>query len=226
MTSGLPGRLLDDLGPAIVTGKYPAGAVLRTEELERAFRVSRTVVREALRVLEAMRLVSSRRRVGITVLPRTDWNLYDPRVIRWRLDGPDRAGQLRSLTELRSATEPVAAALAAARATPEQAGALTALAVQLRSSTHDLDAFLVHDIAFHRVLLIASGNDMFAQLGDVVDAVLTGRTHHHLMPQTPKPEAVRLHVEVAEAIAAGDPARAEAAMRAIVTEVLDVLPGT
>ncbi|MBM7772140.1 DNA-binding FadR family transcriptional regulator [Actinokineospora baliensis] len=225
MTSGLPGRLLDDLGPAIVSGEYPTGAVLRTEELERAFQVSRTVVREALRVLEAMRLVNSRRRVGITVLPRAEWNLYDPRVIRWRLDGSDRPAQLRSLTELRCATEPVAAALAAARATPDQAGTLTALAVELRSSTHDLDAFLVHDIAFHRALLTASGNDMFTQLGDVVAAVLTGRTHHHLMPQTPKPHAVRLHVEVAEAVAAGDPARAEAAMRAIVTEVLDELPG-
>ncbi|GAA3063315.1 FadR/GntR family transcriptional regulator [Actinokineospora globicatena] len=223
MTSGLPGRLLDDIGPAIVSGEYPAGAVLRTEELERAFQVSRTVVREALRVLEAMRLVSSKRRVGITVLPRTDWNLYDPRVIRWRLDGSDRADQLRSLTELRSATEPVAAALAAVRATPEQAGQLTELAVQLRSTTHDLEAFLGHDIAFHRVLLAASGNDMFCQLGDVVDAVLTGRTHHHLMPETPKPEAVRLHVAVAEAVAAGDPVRAEASMRAIVTEVLDDL---
>ncbi|WP_018686293.1 FadR/GntR family transcriptional regulator [Actinokineospora enzanensis] len=224
MISGLPGRLLDDLGPAIVGGKYPAGTVLRTEELERAHRVSRTVVREALRVLEAMRLISSRRRVGITVLPRADWNLYDPLVIRWRLAGSDRVDQLRSLTELRAAAEPTAAALAATRVTPDQVGTLTALAVELRSSTHDLDAFLTHDIAFHRLILTASGNEMFAQLGDVVAAVLTGRTHHHLMPATPAPWAVRLHVEVAEAITAGDPVRAESVMRAIVSVVLAELP--
>ncbi|WP_285504875.1 FCD domain-containing protein [Actinokineospora sp. NBRC 105648] len=224
MTSGLPGLLLAGLGPAIVSGEYPAGTVLRTEELERSYRVSRTVAREALRVLESMRLVSSRRRVGITVRPRAEWNLYDPMVIRWRLACDDRVHQLRSLTELRSASEPVAAALAARRATPEQAGHLTVLAVRLRSSTHDLHEFLVHDIAFHRLVLAASGNEMFAQLGDVVGEVLTARTHLHLMPERPHPEAVRLHAAVAEAIAAGDPDRAETAMRAIVTEVMSELP--
>ncbi|WP_051386493.1 FadR/GntR family transcriptional regulator [Actinokineospora inagensis] len=224
MTTGKPGELLDDLGPAIVSGKYPPGTVLRTEELERAFRVSRTVAREALRVLESMCLVATRRRVGITVLPRPNWNLYDPRVIEWRLAGPDRAEQLRTLTELRAGTEPIAASFAAARATPDQAGQLTAIAVRLRTTSHDLDAFLEHDIAFHRLLLAASGNDMFTQLGDVVATVLRGRTHHHLMPEVPNPEAVRLHIEVAEAITAGDPPRAEAAMRAIVSEVLHDLP--
>ncbi|SDC98160.1 FadR/GntR family transcriptional regulator [Actinokineospora iranica] len=223
MTSGLPGQVLDQLGAAIVNGEYPPGAVLRTEELERAFAVSRTVAREALRVLEAMRLVTSRRRVGITVQPLAAWNLYDPLVIRWRLACEARADQLRSLSELRSATEPVAAALAARRATPEQAGELTVLAVNLRATAkaRDLDAFLVHDIAFHRLVLAASGNEMFTQLGDVVGEVLTGRTHYHLMPEEPQPAAVRLHIEVAEAIAAGAPDRAEAAMRAIVTQAME-----
>jgi DNA-binding FadR family transcriptional regulator len=222
VTSGLPGRLLAQLGHAIVTGEYPAGTVLRTEELERTFAVSRTVVRETLRVLESMRMVTSRRRVGITVQPLVQWNLYDPLVIRWRLACADRADQLRSLTELRSGVEPVAAALAAGRATPEQAGELTTLAINLRTTAkaRDLGAFLAHDIAFHRLILAASGNEMFDQLGDVVGEVLTGRTHHHLMPREPQPEAVLLHVEVAEAIAANAPARAEAAMRAIVTQAM------
>ncbi len=216
MTSGLPGRVLEHLGPAIVNGEYPPGAVLRTEELERAHTVSRTVVREALRVLESMRLVTSRRRVGITVLPRTDWNLYDPVVIRWRLDRGDRAAQLRSLTEVRAAAEPVAAALAAARASAEHAGGLTVLAVKLRESAADPHAFLHHDLAFHRLLLVASGNEMFAQLGGVVGEVLR---HRHLSAP-PSGAGARLHVEVAEAIAAGDGARAESAMRTIVNQVV------
>ncbi|PPK63427.1 DNA-binding FadR family transcriptional regulator [Actinokineospora auranticolor] len=212
--------MLDTLGPAIVTGEYPVGTVLRTEELETRFRVSRTVVREALRVLEAMHLVVGRRRVGIVVLPEAAWNLYDPRVIRWRLAGVDRERQFRSLTELRAAVEPAAAALAAVRVSAEQAGRLTSLAVRLRSSTDDLDAFLDFDIEFHRLLLVASGNEMFAHLGEVVGEVLTGRTRQGRMPMSPKPEAVRLHVEVAEAVVAGDAGRAEAAMRGIVCEVL------
>jgi DNA-binding FadR family transcriptional regulator len=48
--------------------------------------------------------------------------------------------------------------------------------------------------------------------------VLTGRTHHHLMPSTPNPTAIRLHGDVAQAVQAGDPAAAEQAMRDIITE--------
>jgi DNA-binding FadR family transcriptional regulator len=164
-------------------------------------------------------VVSLRRRVGVTVRPNHEWNLYDPLVIRWRLAGVDRIGQLRSLTELRSAVEPVAARLAALRATPEQCGQLTGLIVQLSTTAkaRDLEAFLQHDIAFHRCVLVASGNEMFARLSDTVAEVLTGRTTYGLMPEEPDPAAVRMHAEVAEAIHSGEPERAEAAMRQIVS---------
>ena len=84
----------------------------------------------------------------------------------------------------------------------------------------DLATFLDLDIAFHRLLLTASGNLMFEALGDVVEEVLRGRTDHHLMPAEPKPEARRLHLMVAEAVAAGDADVAQAAMHAICVEVV------
>lgn len=87
---GLHARVLDSLGPAITAGEYPAGSVLRTDELAQRFEVSRSVMREAVRVLESMHLVASRRRVGVTVRPAEEWNVYDPQVIRWRLAGADR----------------------------------------------------------------------------------------------------------------------------------------
>ncbi|GDY33108.1 FadR/GntR family transcriptional regulator [Gandjariella thermophila] len=216
---GLYGRVLATLGPEIASGEHASGTVLRIEALEERFGVSRTVIREAVRVLESMRLVVSRRRVGVTVRPKTEWNLYDPLVIRWRLAGPDRPNQLRSLTELRLAVEPVAAAFAAQRATPDQCGELTGLAIQLAATARarDLEAFLGHDIAFHRLVLEASGNEMYARLADVVAEVLAGRTHHHLMPAEPAPTAVRLHAQVAEAVQCGDARRAEECMREIVT---------
>ncbi|GGR15669.1 FCD domain-containing protein [Streptomyces netropsis] len=214
---GLHARVLQSLGPAITAGEYPPGSVLRTDELEQRFDVSRTVIREAIRVLESMRLVASRRRVGVTVLPTEEWNVYDPQVIRWRLAGADRPRQLRSLTVLRSAVEPVAAGLAAHLATPEQCAELTdhALGMVATSRGQQLDAYLVHDIAFHRVILRSSGNEMFARLGDVVAEVLTGRTHHQVMFTDPDPAAVTLHVRVAEAVRERDAARAEALTREI-----------
>ncbi|MFE9609223.1 FadR/GntR family transcriptional regulator [Streptomyces sp. NPDC006012] len=222
---GLHGHVLDTLGPAITAGQYPPGSVLRTDELAQHFEVSRSVMREAVRVLESMHLVESRRRVGVTVLPRSEWNVYDPQVIRWRLEGADRPHQLRSLTVLRSAIEPVAAGLAARYATPEQCAELTecALGMVANSRGHRLDTYLLHDVAFHRVVLTASGNEMFARLGDVVAEVLTGRTHHEVMFEDPDPAAVTLHVQVAEAVRGGDAARAEQLTREITMGALQEL---
>ncbi|MFB7458559.1 FadR/GntR family transcriptional regulator [Streptomyces sp. NPDC056188] len=223
---GLHGRVLDTLGPAITAGEYPPGSVLRTDELAQRFDVSRSVMREAVRVLESMHLVASRRRVGVTVLPRTEWNVYDPQVIRWRLAGADRPRQLRSLTVLRSAVEPVAAGLAARLATPEQCAELTECALGMVANSrghHRLQAYLVHDIAFHRVILGASGNEMFARLGDVVAEVLAGRTHHEVMFEEPDPAAVTLHVRLAEAVRARDEDLAERLTREITTGALQEL---
>ncbi|MFB7273584.1 FadR/GntR family transcriptional regulator [Streptomyces sp. NPDC056244] len=222
---GLHTRVLDALGLAITAGEYPAGSVVRTDEVAQRFDVSRTVVREVVRVLESMHLVESRRRVGVTVLPAEEWNVYDPRVIRWRLAGTDRPRQLRSLTVLRSAVEPVAAGLAARNATPEQCAALTeqALGMVATSRGRRLEEYLVHDIAFHRVVLNASGNEMFARLGDVVAEILTGRTRHQVMFDDPDPAAVTLHVGVAEAVREGDAARAEELTREIAVGALQEL---
>ncbi|KPI16248.1 GntR domain protein [Actinobacteria bacterium OK074] len=222
---GLHGRVLESLGPAITAGEYPPGSVLRTDELVQEFDVSRSVMREVVRVLESMHLVESRRRVGVTVRPRAEWNVYDPQVIRWRLAGADRPHQLRSLTVLRSAIEPAAAGLAAKYATAAHCAELTecALGLVATSRGQQLEQYLVHDVAFHRVILNASGNEMFARLGDVVEEVLAGRTHHAVMFEDPDPAAVTLHVQVAEAVRAGDAVRAERLTREITVGALQEL---
>lgn len=218
--TALHDNVLDALGQRIVSGDLPPGAVVTLDSVDSDYDVSRSVSREAVRVLESMGMVASRRRVGVTVLPRASWHVFDPRLIRWRLDSTDRAAQLTSLGELRSGFEPVAAGLAALRATPEQCGALAAAASDMvvHGRSGDLEAFLAADVVFHRVLLEASGNEMLAAMGDVVAEVLAGRTHHHLMPQHPKDEAVDLHVEVARAVRSRDADGARAAMAAIIAE--------
>lgn len=218
--SGLHGSVLDRLGMLITSGALPAGETLRIEELEARFAVSRSVVREAIRVLESMGMVRSRRRVGVTVADRSGWNVFDPQIIGWRLDGDGREEQLRSLGELRRGLEPVAAALAARHATPDQCGALTGAVMEMavHGRSGDLEAYLAADIRFHRTLLEASGNEMMGALSGVVAAVLTGRTHHDLMPAHPEPAAIRWHAEVAQAVQSGDAEAAERAMRDIVEE--------
>ena len=212
--------LLDALGSGIVSGRLPDGQVLTLDGVSADHKVSRSVAREAIRVLESMGMVASRRRVGITIQPAERWNVFDPNVIRWRLAAGDRAAQLASLSELRRGFEPVAAALAARRADPHQcrimAAAVSDMVVHGRSG--DLEAYLLADKIFHRTLLEASGNEMFRALNDVVAEVLSGRTHHGLMPERPNPAAIELHDHVARAIRLRDEHAAETAMRAIIDE--------
>lgn len=219
-----PGPLHDALveqwGSDIVAGRRPTGSRIGSDQAALELGVSRTVVREAVRVLQSLGLVEVRQRVGITVQGPEHWTPYDPRVLRWRLAGPDRLDTLRSLSELRSAVEPLAARLAAERATPEQCGALAAAVIGMASTSRaaNRSAYLQHDEDFHLTLLRSAGNPMLAGLGAVVVAVLEGRTEHALMPATADADALRLHGEVAAAVQSGDGAAAEAAMRAIVTE--------
>jgi DNA-binding FadR family transcriptional regulator len=213
-------NLLSALGTGIASGKYRSGEVLTLDGVSAEHGVSRSVAREAIRVLESMGMVASRRRVGITIQPSANWNVFDPLVIRWRLESDERAAVLVSLSELRRGFEPAAAALAAHRADPHQcrimAAAVSDMVVHGRSG--DLESYLLADKVFHRTLLEASGNEMFRALNDVVAEILTGRTHHHMMPATPNPKAIELHDQVARAIRLRDEEAAENAMRAIIDE--------
>lgn len=217
----LHSTVLEVIGAEITAGALPEGSVLTLEQIQQRFAVSRTVARETMRMLEHLGLVTSRRRVGLVVRPAAHWMVFDPRVIRWRLAGPGRLAQLRSLTELRAAVEPVAAAAAARHADPAEVDRLLALVVRMRElgEAGRLDEFVVCDIEFHALLLRAGRNEMFAALTDVVAEVLAGRTRHGLMPERPRPEALDAHEAVADAVRARDPQAAERAMTVITTEI-------
>ncbi|MER7117031.1 FCD domain-containing protein [Saccharomonospora azurea] len=221
----LHNTVLDTMGSDITSGVLASGDVLTLDRIQERFGVSRTVARESMRVLESMGLVRSRRRVGITVQPRSSWNVFDPRVIWWRLSGPGRDEQLRSLTELRIAVEPLAAAAAARSASASERARVVELAAEMRrlGEAGRLDVFMERDVAFHTLLLRASGNEMFGALADVVAVVLRGRTHLGLMPQQPVPEALDLHEHVAASVARGQPNAAEAAMTELLAEVRDAM---
>ncbi|MBZ4485810.1 FCD domain-containing protein [Microbacterium sp. cx-55] len=212
--------LVETLGTAIVHGTHPVGSRLVTSEVADAEGASRTAAREAVRVLESLGLVQVRRKSGIEVRPESEWNEYAPEVIAWRLSGAGRETQLGHLGALRGAVEPLAASLAAGRASEEERQTLVAAVMEMARTEHDADGahYLAADVRFHRTMLRASGNPMLAALGDVVESVLVGRTRHALMPHDANPDAVRWHQDAAFAIVAGRSDDAAAALRRIVAE--------
>jgi DNA-binding FadR family transcriptional regulator len=222
-------RLVDALGREIAAGELAEGAVLNLTQLESRFGVSRTVARETMRQLQALGMITAKRRVGLIVQPISEWDVLNPLVIRWRLDGPARDAQLYSLTDLRAAIEPTAARLAAKMARPEQGERLLELSerlVQLGSEGRgDEPEYLETDVEYHQLLLRASHNEMLTAFMPAVGAALVGRNELGLTPRDPTPLAVENHRVVARAILAGDEELAEAASRHVVRLVRAELPG-
>jgi len=162
--SALHDNVLTALGAEIVSGTLPSGGIINLEGVGAQYGVSRSVAREAVRVLESMGLVASRRRVGITIQPQDRWNVFDPRVIRWRIESGDRAAQLVSLSELRLGFEPTAAALAARRADPHQCRIMAASVsdMVMHGRSGDLEAYLLADKVFTERYSRPAGTRCFA----------------------------------------------------------------
>src|SRR6266508_3486723 len=121
---GLHGAVVHEIGMRILNGELMPGDALPDNGLVDEQAVSRTVVREAIKVLAAKGLVESRPKIGTLVRPRRDWNLLDPDVLAWQIEAGLDARFLEQALELRRMIEPGAARLAAERATDEQVAAL------------------------------------------------------------------------------------------------------
>src|ERR687887_368640 len=113
---GLHGAVVHEIGVRILDGELKPGDTLPDNGSLTESEVSRTVVREAIKVLAAKGLVESRPKVGTRVRQRRDWNLLDPDVLAWLQDDDVSEEMLHKLTEVRRIIEPAAAELAAARA--------------------------------------------------------------------------------------------------------------
>src|SRR5580765_4492051 len=111
---GLHGELVHDTGVRILSGELKPGDSVMSE-LDKQ-EVSRTVVREAVKVLAAKGLISSRPKTGTQVRDRRYWNVLDPDVLAWRLEAEPGDDFYESVFETRRVIEPAVAALAAARA--------------------------------------------------------------------------------------------------------------
>lgn len=213
-------RALDQLGRAIVDGTLPAGHADTVEGFVRRTDASRSVVRETTRVLAAAGMLSAGRRVGLRVLPREEWDVLDPRVIRWRLEGPEPTVQVRELRALRHAIEPAAAAAAAATVATGQAStqALQDAVAAMRAAATGPEAaeFSAADRAFHTAVLELSANAMLIRLRAVLEEGLRHRAQTERAAHRPDPYDLELHVRVADAVNGGDPERAAGAMREII----------
>jgi DNA-binding FadR family transcriptional regulator len=214
--------LAEVLGRAIVTGQYDEQRFPTEDELTSRFAVSRTVTREAVKMLTAKGLLKARPRAGTTIQPESSWSVFDPDVLRWLLERKVSLDLLRHFNELRCAIEPQAAALAAIAAPGPAHDAIALGLARMRAAELGEDDPLESDIAFHIAVLEASANPFFLQFRDTVATALRAsiRFTNRYKGRTAD---VSAHGAVFMAIQARNAQAARAAMSAIVNEAGDYI---
>jgi DNA-binding FadR family transcriptional regulator len=215
---GLHGAVVHEIGVRIVDGELKPGDTVPDNGLLDDAEVSRTVVREAIKVLAAKGLVESRPKVGTRVRPRRDWNLLDPDVLAWQIEaGPD-GRFLEQALELRRMIEPAAARLAAERASDSQVAALYEAYEEMRAAGDDLDAFMAPDLRFHSLLLESCGNELLEHMSEIFTAVLRTVFAYSSSSSRSYPRAARRHQAIVKAIEARDPDAAEQAVLRLIDD--------
>jgi DNA-binding FadR family transcriptional regulator len=168
----LHGQVVNELGRRVVGGVYPAGALLPNEEqLRQGLAVSRTALREAVKVLAAKGLLESRPRIGTRVRDKSVWNLLDPDILAWRCATGADAEFLRHLTELREIIEPAAAGLAAASRNTIQLADIAA-ALRAMETAPNIAAWVEADLQFHTAILKATNNPLLMPLAAIIGSAL------------------------------------------------------
>ncbi|WP_213978964.1 FadR/GntR family transcriptional regulator [Sphingomonas sp. dw_22] len=214
--------LLDHLGKMIVTGGYASTPFPTEAELSKQHGVSRSVTREAVKMLTTKGLLSARPRQGTVVQPDSAWNLFDSDVLRWLLERKFSLKLLREFNELRVAIEPAAAALAAIAADKNGLQMIRTGFDRMIAADAGDDDPLEADIAFHLAILQASANPFFAQFSDVVDTAL--RTSIRLTNRIQGRSAdLDAHGAVLRAIEARDPEASRTAMLRIIVDVMELV---
>ena len=218
-------QIADEIGRRIVQGEYPEGSILPNEaQWGETFGVSRTAVREAIKMLMAKGLLSSRPKIGSRVERRENWNLLDRDVLGWYAESPHRSDYLRSVQEFRHIIEPEAAALAAERRSEAQMAEIsqacadmgTAPSLSLRSKA---------DMRFHVAILRAAGNDLLMPLGVLISSALENLFVHVTREANDLRHAQDMHEEIEKQIRLQKPEAARRAVRRLLGNTDTFLSG-
>jgi DNA-binding FadR family transcriptional regulator len=197
--------VVDELANEIIRGAFAEGEVLPTEPaLCEQFGFSRTVIREALKMLEERGLVRVEQGRGTTVQPRDMWNLLDPVVLRIALAYDHDMTLLDDLVEVRMLLEREMAGAAAGRLTPEELAALDETIRDMEGAYDDYERFRGFDQRFHAIVMRASGNAVgltivraIHRYGDATPALASSTSRAQLE------RTAREHRGIYEALAAG-----------------------
>ena len=212
----LHAQVAREIGLQILEGKLMPGAVLPNEaDFGMQLGVSRTALREAVKVLAAKGLVEVRRKTGTRVRPQHDWNALDPDVLNWLFSGKGFAVGIPDLLELRLIVEPAGAKLAATRATPENLAEIESALRGMETAVEDSASSVESDLKFHLAILEATHNTFMRPFGALIQEALRASFKLTNRDRLAFEKSLRRHRDVFEAIRDRNPQAAEAAMQIV-----------
>jgi DNA-binding FadR family transcriptional regulator len=216
---GLLGQVINAVGLRILSGNLVPGEALPNEATwADQLGVSRTILREATKVLISKGLLESRPKTGTRVRPAEEWNLLDPDVLTWQLARRPRERFVREIFGLRRAFEPSVAALAAVRASQAQLVEMAKVLDLMEEAADDGHRFIVPDTRFHRIILEAVHNGMLRSLSGIIDTALTLSMYLSLDNPRGQRHAIPLHRAIHDAFLRRDPKAAQAAMDRLIDD--------
>jgi DNA-binding FadR family transcriptional regulator len=213
----LHGQIAEYLGTKIVSGELVAGEILPTEaSLGVSLGVSRTAIREAIKVLSSKGLVEVRRKTGSRVRSQRDWNALDPDVISWQFAGDGiPTGAINDLTELRRIIEPACARLAAKRATAEELAEIEKALIEMEQAAGKTEASVEADLNFHLAILEATHNSFMRPFGALIQAALRASFRLTNADMAAYRLSLTKHRAVLASIRNGKPEEADIAMQTV-----------
>ncbi len=197
-------QLVHELGKAILQGKYTDNKLPSETDIAKEYDISRTATREAIKMLTAKGLISSRPRKGINIQEIKHWNLFDSDVLRWVLLGQPDLYMLRHFLDVRLAIEPAAASLAAKYASDDEIIAIETSLSKLKFEGSGYDDTHQADIDFHQSILFASNNPFFIQLQTFVETALKVNLHFTKRADAVSEKEYQEHVDIFNCIKTGD----------------------
>jgi len=215
--------LVETLGQSIVSGEYSSDRKFPTEsELSQIYGGSHSITREAVKMLTAKGLLRARPRQGTAVEPESQWNLFDPDVLRWHLERKFSLKLLLHFTEMRLGVEPNAAYLAARNASAEGIAEIRHGLQRMKNAEGGHDDTVSADVAFHVAILKATGNPFYRRLDEMVNTALRISIRFTNMIKGHEAD-IGAHEAVLDAIVARDPERAFALMQTIIRDVIELI---
>lgn len=165
--------VINEIGLGIVTGKFPVGSILASDAaMMDTYGVSRTVLREALKTLEAKGMIEARPKVGTRVSPTSRWNFFDPQVLSWHFYAKPDFRFYESLFDTRRALEVRAVRLASERRTAEHVRLMKYWLHQMDMSDGNLEAHGLAGLEIHRAIAESSGNSLLRSVTGIVELTL------------------------------------------------------